>query len=506
MVKRLARRPRTQVEEIREAQEEILVYARDYGLDPIRTVFELIDHDEMNEVAAYGGFPTRYPHWRHGMEYEELHKGYSYGLQKIYELVINNEPCYAYLMKSNSLVDQKMVIAHVYGHSDFFRNNMWFSQTNRRMIDEMANHGTRIRRYVERHGERAVEEFLDASLSLENLIDYHSVYSPHRRRSRYDFAEEENPTEVRRLHAAKEYMDRYINPPEFLESQRRKIEEQMQRKKKFPEEPTKDILEFLIEYAPLDTWQRDVISIVREEAYYFAPQALTKIMNEGWATYWHARIMTEQALKDGEVIDFADHHSATLGMRPGSINPYKLGVELWRDIEDRWNRGRFGRDYDDCDDLEKRRDWDLKLGLGREKIFEVRRIYNDITFIDEFLTKEFCREHKLFVYKYNAQSDHYEISDRDFEAIKRNLLIRLTNMGHPIIQVLDGNYRNRGELLLRHVHEGMDLDLEEARDTLKNLHAVWKRPVNLQTTVEDQPKMFSFDGEKQKEEDVQTPA
>jgi stage V sporulation protein R len=507
MVKRVApRKPRTQAEEIREAQREIIAYARHYGLDPIRTVFELIDHDEMNEVAAYGGIPTRYPHWRFGMEYEELAKGYQYGLQKIYELVINNDPCYAYLMKSNSIVDQKMVIAHVYGHSDFFKNNMWFSQTNRRMIDEMANHGTRVRRYVERHGERTVEEFMDAALSLENLIDYHSVYSPHRRRSKYEFSDEENPTEVRRFVASHGYMDRYINPPEFLERQRKRIEEQMQRKRKFPEEPTKDVLEFLIEFAPLDNWQRDIVSIVREEAYYFAPQALTKIMNEGWATYWHARIMTEQALGDSEVIDFADHHSATLGMRPGAINPYKLGVELWRDIEDRWNRGRFGREYDDCDDLARRRDWDLKLGLGREKIFEVRRIYNDITFIDEFLTKDFCREHKLFVYKYNSQADQYEISDRDYEAIKRNLLLRLTNMGHPIIHVVDGNYRNRAELLLRHQHEGMDIDLDEARDTLKNLHRIWQRPVNLTTTIEDQSKMLSFDGEKHKEEDIQTPA
>src|SRR3990172_5555723 len=141
-----------------EIQVKIEGFARDYGLDFYPTIFELIDSDQLNSVAAYGGFPTRYPHWRFGMEYEELQKGYAYGLQKIYELVINNNPCYAYLLRSNSLVDLKTVIAHVYGHSDFFRNNMWFSCTNRKMIDEMANHGTRIRRYIERHGERTVEE------------------------------------------------------------------------------------------------------------------------------------------------------------------------------------------------------------------------------------------------------------------------------------------------------------------------------------------------------------
>ena len=152
---------RIQTDELRRAQDVILRHALDYGLQPFKTVFELVSHEEMSEIAAYGGFPTRYPHWRFGMDYEELHKGYSWGLSKIYELVINNDPCYAYLMKSNALVDQKMVMAHVYGHSDFFKNNLWFSQTNRRMIDEIANHGTRIRRYGERYGQEPVERFLD---------------------------------------------------------------------------------------------------------------------------------------------------------------------------------------------------------------------------------------------------------------------------------------------------------------------------------------------------------
>src|SRR5258705_4176841 len=154
-------------EPLRIVQEEILEAARGFGLDPIRTVFELVAYDELNEVAAYGGFPTRYPHWRFGMEYEELSKGYSYGLQKIYEMVINNNPCYAYLLKSNPLVDQKLVMAHVYGHCDFFKNNAWFSHTNRKMIDEIANHSTPVRRYIDKYGFDNVETFLDVCLSID---------------------------------------------------------------------------------------------------------------------------------------------------------------------------------------------------------------------------------------------------------------------------------------------------------------------------------------------------
>lgn len=487
------------LDQLREISQEILGYARGYGLDPIPTVFELVDFDEMNQVAAYGGFPTRYPHWRFGMEYEELKKGYSYGLSKIYELVINNEPCYAYLMQSNPLVDQKMVIAHVYAHSDFFKHNLWFSQTNRRMIDEMANHGTRIRRYIERFGEDRVEEFIDAALSLENLIDYHSVFSPNRRKPVVNFEEDESPATVRKL-PSKNYMDRFINPPEFMKQQQRKLEEAQEKRKRFPEQPEKDVLLFLIENAPIENWQRDVLSIVREEAYYFAPQALTKIMNEGWAAYWHSKIMTEKCLGDGEVIDYAEHHSGVLSTRPGSINPYKIGVELYKHIEERWNTGRFGPEYDLCDDIEKKKNWDLKLGLGRDKIFEVRKVCNDITFIDSYMTEEFCAEKKLFTFAFNPQANQYEIASRDFQQIKRAMLFRLTNMGAPVIRVVDANHKNRGELLLKHAHEGMDLDVAEGKDTLQSLCKVWKRPVHIQTLVGDAPKLLSFDGKEHTEE------
>ncbi|HSD18838.1 MAG TPA: SpoVR family protein, partial [Anaeromyxobacter sp.] len=151
-------------------------YARAYGLDFFDTIFEVLNFDEINMVAAYGGFPNRYPHWRFGMDYERLSKGYEYGLSKIYEMVINNDPSYAYLLESNMDVDQKLVMAHVYGHVDFFKNNFMFRHTNRKMMDQMANHATRVRRYQDKLGVELVEDFIDRCLSLENLIDYQSPY------------------------------------------------------------------------------------------------------------------------------------------------------------------------------------------------------------------------------------------------------------------------------------------------------------------------------------------
>jgi stage V sporulation protein R len=210
--------------------------------------------------------------------------------------------------------------------------------------------------------------------------------------------------------------------------------------------------------------------------------------------------MTEKALEASEVIDYADHHSGTVAMGPGRINPYKIGLELFRDIENRWNKGRFGKEYNECDDMAAKKNWDLKLGLGRQKIFEIRKLYNDIMFIDEFLTPEFCRRHKLFVYAYNSSSDQYEIASREFQKIKKQFLFQLTNFGQPIINVVDGNFKNRGELLLKHTHEGVDLKHSYACETLKRLHNIWRRPVAIETKYDGVAKILICDGVDVREE------
>jgi len=490
-------------------QKSIEAHAKNFGLDFFEQVFEILDYKTMNEVAAYGGFPTRYPHWRFGMEYEQLTKSYSYGLSKIYEMVINNDPCYAYLLEGNSLVDQKLVIAHVCAHNDFFKNNYYFSKTNRKMIDEMANHATRIRRYMERFGVSRVEGFIDVCLSLDNLIDPMSMFiqrapSKKSRRAKPEDDEAERGPQRFKL-KAKSYMDKYINPPE-PEEQGPKLDPEVEerpvldRMPKFPLQPVRDVMQFLVEHGPLDPWQRDVMEIVREEAYYFAPQGMTKIMNEGWATYWHSTIMTQRVLSDDEVIDYADHAAGVLGGR--FLNPYKIGVELFRHIEERWNKGRFGKEWEECENLADKRNWDRQLDLGREKIFQVRAIYNDVMFIDEFFTEDFCREQLFFTYGWNERNSQWEIQSRQYKQIKDQLLGMLTNFGNPHIYVEDGNFENRGELLLKHRHEGVDLRQDWARDTLVNLYKVWRRPTNIMTKVEGQGKLLSFDGKEHGERDA----
>jgi stage V sporulation protein R len=481
-----------------EIQGQMEQHARNYGLDFFPTIFELVDADQLNAIAAYGGFPTRYPHWRFGMEYEQLSKGYTYGLQKIYELVINNNPCYAYLMNSNELTDQKLVMAHVYGHCDFFKNNLWFAHTDRKMMDRMANDGNRIRRYMDRFGVEEVEEFIDACLSVEDLIDVHSTFikraDPRPSRPHDTTREDDEQVRVTGRFQAKDYMEQYVNPPQAMQAEADRQKALHLKESRFPPEPVRDVMLFVLENAPLKNWQLDVLSIVRDEAYYFAPQAQTKIMNEGWASYWHSTIMTRQGLTAADLVCYCDHHSGTMASSPGRLNPYKMGIELFRDIEERWNKGQFGKEYEECDDLDAKRNWDTGAGLGRQKIFEVRKIHNDLTFIDTFLTLDFCRQHKLFSFGYNPGTDYYEIESREFPKIKQRLLFSLTNRGQPMISVRDGNYKNRGDLYLVHDFNGVDLQLGYARDTLVNLHRLWTRPVHIETTLDGVKTVLSYDG------------
>lgn len=480
--------------DILKIQHQVKALVKDHHLDPFEVQFEMVDYDEVSQIAARGGFPVRYPHWRFGMEYDHLSKSYRYGLSKIYEMVINTDPCYAYLLSSNSLVDQKLVIAHVYGHSDFFKNNMWFSKTDRNMLNKMANHATRIRKYMDKYGVDMVEDFIDICLSLENLVD---PYLPFQDPKTKGETEPETSTEPTRFKTAP-YMEKYVNPPEVLERERKlKEKRQQETAKKVPDKPQRDVLLFLLEHAPLESWQQDVLSIIRDESYYFAPQSQTKIMNEGWAAYWHSLFLTRYLLSPSEVVDYASAHAGTVAMPPGSpLNPYKIGIELYRDIEDRWNRGCFGPEYESCQDFDLKKKWNKDLGQGKEKIFEVRKIFNDVSFIDTFLTEDFCKRHKLFVFAENPKNQRYEIVSREFQKIKAQLLFTLTNFGQPIIDVVDSNFFNRNELLLKHRYDLKELDIQKAEATLRNLYKIWTRPVHIATVLQDNPIRCSFDGEK----------
>jgi stage V sporulation protein R len=233
----------------------------------------------------------------------------------------------------------------------------------------------------------------------------------------------------------------------------------------------------------------DVYDISVSETHRYAAQGF---INHN--SYWHSEIMTKRAAQASEIVSFADLHSGVVATSGNRLNPYKLGLEMLRHIEERWNKGRFGKDYEECDDIREKLQWDTQAGLGREKLFEIRRLYNDVTFIDEFLTPEFVLEQKLFTFRYNRDTDLYEIASREFQEVKEKLLFRLTNFGQPFIAIEDANYNNRGELYLKHRHEGVDLQPDYARETMRNLQKLWTRPVHVETVIDEKKRLLTFDG------------
>ena len=266
--------PKSLTPRLMDLKNEIEGYARTFGLDFFEQVFEVLTTEELNMVAAYGGFPTRYPHWRWGMEYEQLSKSSEYGLSKIYELVINTDPCYAYLLEPNSLLEHKLVMAHVFAHCDFFKNNAWFARTDRKMLDQMANHAAKIARLAERYGEEKVENFIDTCLTIDNLID---PYAPFIVRKREVLEEDALPPEPAKL-PARSYMDRYINPEEDLARKREEMKKKHEEaKKRFPSEPERDVLAFILEHAPLEKWQRQILAMIRGSCILYRQHAVFPI-------------------------------------------------------------------------------------------------------------------------------------------------------------------------------------------------------------------------------------
>ncbi len=468
-----------ELEELREQARRLVEAA---GLDPWPVIFGIVDHDQLNEYSAYDGFPKRFPHWSFGMSYDYFRKRSAYAGWWVYELVLNTNPAIAYLRESNTPVENKGVMIHVYAHVDFFKNNYWFSKTPQEMIKVMHTHAERVEEYMEKYGIEKVESFIDKALSLQYEIDQ---YAPFMKRALKALGEDEHGQDPLRIPAKRDYMDRFLNPPKWLEERRAKLKEAQERARQPRDEtellkPHKDVLGFIMKHGRLENWQRDILAMIREESYYFVPQIQTKIMNEGWAMFWQSRLMAEFA-QPNEFIDHADMMSKVLA--GGALNPYALGKLIWEDITERWDKGRFGREWELCKDPEKKRRWDTKANLGLEKLFEVRRTYNDVMFLSEFFTPELFEKLQLFAYEYIPETGAYHITSRDYEDVKKKLLLQHTNLGRPMIKVATGNYGNKGELLLLHFYNGVGLHLEEAKEVLKNIYAMWGRPVNLKTII-----------------------
>ncbi len=449
--------------------EKIVDIARRFGLDFYPMRFEICPADIIYTFGSYG-MPTRFTHWSFGKMYHKMKTQYDYNLSRIYEMVINSDPCYAFLLEGNSLIQNQLVVAHVLAHCDFFKNNAWFRHTNRDMIESMSVAAERLRKYELQHGRDKVERFLDAVLAVQQHINPHHYIKEPKKEDKC-CTQQQTP-----------YDDLWnLDKPKGCSCGNncdKKI-------KKFPEQPEYDLMWFLMNYAKdLEDWQRDIISILRDEMFYFWPQMQTKIMNEGWASYWHVRIMREMDLDEADAVEFAKMHAGVIQKSIKSINPYYLGIKIFEDIEKRWNYPT----------AEEQKRYDRPGGQGKEKIFEVRAVDNDVSFLRNYLTKELVEEMDLYLFR--RVGHEYKIVDKNWKNVRDELVKNITNCGVPVVVVKNGDYQKRGELYLVHQYEGLELDLVHLEKTLPHVYLIWGRPVHLETMIDEKPVLFSYDGEK----------
>ena len=445
--------------DIKQWNEKIERKVLEYGLDFYPQEFEIIGFNEMIGYEAYVGMPSRYPHWSFGKSYEKSKTLYSLNLTGLpYEMVINCDPCLAYLMKDNTLLLQILTMAHVYGHNDFFKNNRMFKEaTNAKYTLEMFNLDSKIiRGYIDDPsiGYAQVERILDAA---------HAI--------RYQVGRTTGIKELSNDEIKKSILKDYENKKANRDVLDTGIDIELPDLDKIPLEPVDDVMGFIIKYGNLQEWEKTILRIVKRETEYFIPQIETKIMNEGWASYTHYNILNGLDLPQELHFEFLKRHNDVIAPAVGGLNPYYIGFKVFEDIEKRY---------------------------GRDKIFEVREIERDSSFLRRYLTRELCEELNLFQYSQRTfDTIIEEISDADGWKSIRDTLSYTSGMGNiPYVRVIDLNKRDY-TLTLENVFDGRALELSYAKETLRYIQELWGHDVKLLTKGSDkQPVVLSCNQEK----------
>lgn len=415
--------------------------AKKHGLDWFPITYETCDYYEMIGNMSYHGMPSHYAHWSFGKSFERTHQMYNLGAEGLpYELIINSNPSIAYLMRENPLYLQVLIMAHCVGHSDFFKMNKEFANTEpERIVSKFRNAKKRIQGYIEDPsiGIEKVETILDAAHAVQFQMNRHN--------GRYFSQKEKQETLVNQWKQASK-TNKDLKYPDIS---------------KIPAIPEYDLLGFILENCRnLEAWESDILEIVHDEANYFLPQMKTKIMNEGWASTWHYKICHELELDGGMHIPFIKSHNQVIRPHTGAINPYHVGFVMFRDIERRF---------------------------GIEECFVARETCNDESFIRTYMTRELCEELELF--QFAEREDYYLITDvsddEGWKNIREGLIKQTGSNNIPIIyveEIEDGDI-----LILHHEYDGRDIETSYAEKVVEHIETIWKNPVKLITTIEDEP-------------------
>jgi len=418
--------------------EKIIRVAEDLGLDWHPIDYEIIDYQEMLGAMAYVGLPTHYRHWSYGKEYERTHTLYNMGQTGLpYEMIINSNPSIAYLMRENALYIHLLTMAHCVGHSDFFKQNRMFAETNpENIIDSFKSAAKYVRQLIEDPsiGIDRVEAILDAAHSIKYQV-------PRFPGIKYKTHDELLAIEKKKMQASDTYQ------PDLG---------------KTPLSPEYNLLRFIAEHSTgLEEWERNLILIVEESSKYFIPQALTKVMNEGWACTIHYKIINELNLPDNLHLPFIKLHNQVVRPHLGQLNPYHLGFKLFERI--------------------------IEEG-GFEEAMIVREVHNDISFLRFYCDQAFMEDMNYFSYSFKRDKKAITIDDiaddSGWEGVRDEMIKNVGLNRVPVIYVEEIEKDNT--LCLTHEHDGRDLDLTYARKVFDHIQSLWKDNVKLVTIVENE--------------------
>lgn len=448
------------IDELKKWNEKIEKLASKMGLDFYPQEFEICDYNDMLGYQSYSGMPSRYPHWSYGKAFEKQKTLYQHGLAGLaYEMVINSDPCLAYLMIDNPLSMQVLTMAHVYGHNDFFKNNIHFSKTRPELSLEMfKRHSERVRKYIETPGigYDRVEKILDAAHAIRFQCDRNIFIK-----------------KLSKKEQEANYFKDLNKPPS--EWDHLKGRDEFEAPEPFATQPVEDVILFIRDNQPfLEEWEKDLLTIVRNETRYFLPQMETKIMNEGWATFWHYTILNKLNLDPDLHMDFLRSHNQVIRPHVGGLNPYHLGYVMFSHLA-----GSAGHDID--------------YRINPE-IFNVRNIDRDSSFLRRYLTKELARDLHLFEYEVkHKRAAVSEISDDEgWEKIRETLISNIGLNGIPVIRVKDINRKNN-QLHLVHEYDNRELDLKYVEKTMSHINVLWNNPVVLETALENSKVYCKYD-------------
>ncbi len=459
---------------LQDYEREIARIAGDFELDTYPNQIEIISSEQMMDAYASSGMPINYHHWSFGKHFLAVQNSYKRGHMGLaYEIVFNSNPCIAFLMEENSLTMQALVIAHAsYGHNSFFKGNYLFRTWTdaESIIDYMVFARNYIADCEQRHGVSEVEEILDACHALMNYgVDRYKRPYP------MSLEEERQRREEREVILQQQVNELWRTIPVSEDAA------QHREQARYPEEPQENILYFLEKNAPLlEPWQREVIRIVRKISQYLYPQRQTKVMNEGWACFWHFHILHEMyrqgLVTDGFMMEFLQYHTAVIYQPPynspyfSGINPYVLGFSMMQDLR---------RISENPTEEDKRWFPDIAGTPWRETMDFAMRDFKDESFILQFLSPHVMRDLKLFSVLDDSERDYLEVTgihdDSGYQTVRESLSANydLGNL-EPYIQVYNVNFRGDRTLTLRHdMHNGRPLEQSNAEEVVKHLHRLW---------------------------------